>query len=177
MGEEERYYGADKIGTETKFAADALKAFADSFLGGELKPHKREDLSAPPPSDDDDEGEGEGEADEADVVVLSSDSFDEVVRDGTKDVLVEFYAPWCGHCKALAPEYAAAATRLAEHEHVVLAKMDTTENEPPAGFDVSGYPTLLFVGAKEGAKPVPYDGEREADAIVAWVEANALSLK
>jgi len=42
---------------------------------------------------------------------------------------------------------------------------------------VQSYPTLLFVAAEEGAKPVSYDGEREASAIAKWVKANAKSLK
>jgi len=37
------------------------------------------------------------------VVILTDSTFDKIVMDGTKDVLVEFYAPWCGHCKHLAP--------------------------------------------------------------------------
>ena len=55
--------------------------------------------------------------------------------------------------------------------------MDATAHDPPDGFDVSGYPALYFVGAKAGAKPVSYDGEREADAIVEWVKSNAVSLE
>lgn len=45
----------------------------------------------------------------AKVVVASS--FDEIVNDPTKDVLIEFYAPWCGHCKSLAPKYEELATK------------------------------------------------------------------
>lgn len=91
-------------------------------------------------------------------------------------MLVEFYAPWCGHCKALTPEFATAAKALQDEPTLVLAKMDATAHEPPAGFDVQGYPTLLFVPAAEGASPIPYDGERQAGPIAAWVRANAKSL-
>ncbi|CAN0452508.1 unnamed protein product, partial [Scytosiphon promiscuus] len=51
-----------------------------------------------------------------------------------KDVLVEFYAPWCGHCKAPAPKYDDLAAKLEGVDSVVIAKMDSTENE----IDIAG---------------------------------------
>ena len=129
-----------------------------------------DDLASPPPAHDD---EG-AEVDESDVVTLTNDNFDEVVNDASKDVLVEFYAPWCGHCKSLAPEFARAASELASSSpSVVLAKMDATEHDPPKPFEVQGYPTLYYVRAKDGAKPEPYEGEREASAIVTWMKEKA----
>jgi protein disulfide-isomerase-like protein len=58
------------------------------------------------------------------VTVLTPENFDQVVLDPTKDVLVEFYAPWCGHCKQLAPTYDKLATVFKQEPEVVIAKID-----------------------------------------------------
>lgn len=60
-----------------------------------------------------------------------------------KDVLVKFYAPWCGHCKSLAPIWESAASKLAGNPHIVIAKLDATTNEVP-GVNIRGFPTLKF---------------------------------
>jgi len=61
------------------------------------------------------------------VVVLTDDNFDELVY-GSKDIwMVEFYAPWCGHCKKLEPEWSESATKL--KGKVKLGKVDATENK------------------------------------------------
>ncbi len=48
--------------------------------------------------------------------------------DSTKDVLVEYYAPWCGHCKSLAPIYDEVAKKLSNNPNIIIAKMDSTGN-------------------------------------------------
>ncbi|KAI3705464.1 hypothetical protein L1987_75702 [Smallanthus sonchifolius] len=80
--------------------------------------------------------------------------------------MVEFYAPWCGHCKALAPEYAAAATGL-KGEAVVLAKVDAQEESELETYEVQGFPTVLFF--VDGVHK-PCLGQRTKDAIVTWIK-------
>ncbi|KAK9676733.1 hypothetical protein RND81_11G096400 [Saponaria officinalis] len=106
--------------------------------------------------------------DEKDVVVLKERNFTDVVENN-KYVLVEFYAPWCGHCQSLAPEYAAAATQLkADGVDVVLAKIDATEeNEVAHQYDVQGFPTLYFFVDGDHK---PYTGQRTKEAIVTWIK-------
>ncbi|URD91398.1 Thioredoxin [Musa troglodytarum] len=104
--------------------------------------------------------------DETDVVVLGDGNFSEFMGK-QRHVLVEFYVPWCGHCKALAPEYAAAATAL-RGEDVVLAKVDATKaNVLAQKYDLQGYPTVLFFS--DGVHK-DYPGQRNRDAIIAWIK-------
>ena len=98
----------------------------------------------------------EPEVDDKDVVVLKDKNFSDVVKNN-RFVMVEFYAPWCGHCQALAPEYAAAATEL-KGENVILAKVDATEeNELAQEYDIQGFPTVYFF--IDGVHK-PYNGQR-----------------
>ncbi|KAJ9540405.1 hypothetical protein OSB04_026911 [Centaurea solstitialis] len=118
------------------------------------------------PAHDYNEEEDEESVDDKDVVVLVEGNFTEFV-DSNRYVMVEFYAPWCGHCKALAPEYAAAATEL-KGEAVVLAKVDAQEESDLAEtYQVQGFPTVLFF--VDGVHK-PYIGQRTKDAIVSWIK-------
>ncbi|KAL0303090.1 UNVERIFIED_CONTAM: protein disulfide isomerase-like 1-3 [Sesamum radiatum] len=115
---------------------------------------------------DEDGGYTAAEVDETHVVVLEKSNFSDFIAKN-RFVMVEFYAPWCGHCQALAPEYAAAAEELKD-EAVVLAKVDATEEtELSQKFDVQGFPTVYFF--VDGVHK-PYPGQRTKDAIVAWLK-------
>merc|ERR1712223_1661734 len=77
------------------------------------------------------------------VTVLNRDTFAHFVQ--PKDlVMVEFYAPWCGHCKKLEPEYKKAAEVLAK-DNIILAKVDATkEGELAKEHMIQGFPTLTI---------------------------------
>jgi len=104
-------------------------------------------------------------AQEERVVALTKLTFDMHVKEN-KQTLVEFYAPWCGHCKKLAPEFEKAAIALTSNK-IPLAKVDATEEKELASkYGVKGFPTLLWF---DGGKQIDYDGGRTTDTIIEWV--------
>jgi protein disulfide-isomerase A1 len=115
------------------------------------------------------------ESNEGPVTVLVGKTFEQVVMDPTKDVFVEFYAPWCGHCKTLAPKYEKLGEMFDDEENVVIAKVDATENDTPA--DIKGFPTLIFYPANNKAAPLTYSGDRTEQAMAKWIREHASTLK
>jgi len=107
------------------------------------------------------------------VVVLNDDNFDKIVLDSNKDVFVKFYAPWCGHCKKLAPEWEKLGQAFGNEENVVIAKYDADQHKGKGGnYGVTGFPTLIWFpkGNKEGER---FEEGRDLTSLVDFVNTKA----
>jgi len=132
-----------------------IKSFVGDFLEGKLKQHL---MTEEIPEDWDKEG----------VKVLVGKNFHDVAMNPEKDVLVEFYAPWCGHCKQLAPIWDKLGEKYKDHESIVIAKMDSTANELEE-VKVQGFPTIKLF--KKGTNEiVDYNGDRTEDGFSKFLE-------
>eukprot|EP00826_Nyctotherus_ovalis_P017541 TRINITY_DN1516_c0_g3_i3.p1 TRINITY_DN1516_c0_g3~~TRINITY_DN1516_c0_g3_i3.p1 ORF type:complete len:471 (-),score=189.02 TRINITY_DN1516_c0_g3_i3:60-1472(-) len=103
----------------------------------------------------------------ADVFILTDDNFDQTINQG-KPVMVKFFAPWCGHCKEMAPEYIKLAEEVEKSgENFIIAELDATvHSKAAAKYEVKGYPTLkLFM---DGV-PVKYEGERRMENMLSFI--------
>ncbi|GLT47125.1 hypothetical protein SLA2020_208420 [Shorea laevis] len=105
------------------------------------------------------------------VKVVVADSLNDMVFNSGKNVLLEFYAPWCGHCKKLAPILDEVAVHYEKEADVVIAKFDATANDiTKDSFDVKGFPTVYFKSAS--GKILPYEGNRTKEDIIDFIEKN-----
>ena len=138
---------------------DAIKAFVDDFVAGKIEPSVK---SEPIP-----------ETQEGPVTVVVAKTYNDIILDDTKDVLIEFYAPWCGHCKSLAPKYEDLAALYGASEFkdkVVIAKLDGTANDVPD--QIQGFPTIKLYAAGAKDAPITYSGPREVADLISFIAEN-----
>jgi len=109
------------------------------------------------------------------VFTLVGQQFEEVVFDDSKDVFIEFYATWCGHCKRLKPTWDSLGDHFANvKDQIIIAKLEAQENDLPNSvpFRIAGFPTLKFKAA--GSRDfIDYDGDRALESMIAFVEEHA----
>jgi len=142
-----------------EITTETVKAHCQGILDGTVQPSIK---SEEPP------------ATQGPVVVVTGKTFNEIVMQ-PKDVFVEFYASWCGHCKKLAPIYEELGDLMASNDDIIIAKMNVPENDLPAGSTISieGFPTLMLVDANN--KIIEYNGDRDLDGFVDFLKTNAVA--
>ncbi|KIX11352.1 thioredoxin family protein [Dethiosulfatarculus sandiegensis] len=106
---------------------------------------------------------------DAKPVELDEGGFERHKTKETLPFLVDFYAPWCGHCRQMSPNFDKAAETMAPD--IRFAKVSTEAAQALAGkLGIKSIPTLvLFKGGKELARN---SGVMDPDAIVKWVKGN-----
>jgi len=142
-----------------EFNLDTLSEFLNGYLSGTVKEFKKSEKTPDP-------------ATKNGLTTLVGNNIEEILNDPTKDVLVKFYAPWCGHCKTLAPIWDSVAEANKDNDKLVIAKMDATANWYPSEIDIKGYPTLLLFKAGD-KKPTKCEASRTQEGIQSWLEENA----
>jgi len=148
-------------GKNTAAEVEAVKTMVEKYFAGELeKTLKSEDIPA--------------DWDKQPVKVLVGKNFADVAMDKSKDVFVEFYAPWCGHCKSLAPVWDKLGEEFEKDDSVVIAKMDATANEAD-GVNVKSFPTLKL-WKKDTNKLVDYSGARDFETLAHFVRTGEMKL-
>lgn len=149
-----------KYNLEGAVTKESILAFVKDWLDGKLvQKLKSEDVSVT----NDNKGA---------VLPLVGLNFAEYVYNKNKHVLVEFYAPWCGHCKKLQPVYDELAEKLkTTNPDIVIAKVDSTANDVE-GQDIQGFPTLKLYTKTDKVNAVDFDGERDLAGLVDFLQKN-----
>lgn len=155
-----KIFGADKRKPEDYNGGRTAKDIVEGALKA-VKAKVKAKLGLGGGSSDSDDDEGK------DVIELTDSNFEELVIKSDEMWLVEFFAPWCGHCKNLAPHWSKAASQL--KGKVKLGALDATVHQAKSSqYGVNGYPTIKFFAPGAKDSPTDYDGGRTANDIVNW---------
>ncbi|XP_066441101.1 protein disulfide-isomerase A4 isoform X1 [Eleutherodactylus coqui] len=148
-----------------EFDSDSLREFVQDFKKGKLIPVLK---SQPVPKNN-----------KGPVKLVVGKTFEEIVMDKNSDVLIEFYAPWCGHCKALEPVYNDLGKKYRSAQDLVIAKMDATVNDIPVDrYKVEGFPTIYFAPKNRKYNPIQFQGQdRDLEGFSRFIEEHRAKSK
>ncbi|XP_051954192.1 protein disulfide-isomerase A6-like [Xyrauchen texanus] len=163
-----KIFGANKHKPEEYQGGRSSQAIVDAALNA-LRSLVKDRLSGKSRgSDYGRQSGGSSTGNKKDVVELTDDNFDRNVLDSDNVWMVEFFAPWCGHCKNLEPEWTAAATEVNEQTKgkVKLGAVDATVHQGLASrYGIRGFPTIKIF--RKGEEPEDYQGGRTRSDIIA----------
>jgi len=143
----------------TPMTAESMTKWIDDLLAGSVKWQPK---SEPVPEQD------------GPVFVAVGSTIEELVNQADKDVFIELYAPWCGHCKSLAPVWKELAEKVKGVSSVVIANCNADDNDVAHVWSVSGFPTIvLFPSGSSSKKGIAYQGARDVESMFAWLQDNA----
>eukprot|EP00826_Nyctotherus_ovalis_P039438 TRINITY_DN3795_c0_g1_i1.p1 TRINITY_DN3795_c0_g1~~TRINITY_DN3795_c0_g1_i1.p1 ORF type:complete len:489 (-),score=160.67 TRINITY_DN3795_c0_g1_i1:133-1599(-) len=138
--------------------ADAIKQFINDWKAGKVERFMK---SEPEPKDNN-----------GPVYTVVGKTFKRDILDNDDDIMLMFYAPWCGHCKKFEPIYEDLAKSLGGNKKLKLMKMDGTKNDVK-GHIIEGFPTIKFFPGKSKDQPIPYEGDRTAADVSKFIKEKA----
>eukprot|EP00658_Telonema_sp_P-2_P058966 TRINITY_DN475_c0_g1_i13.p1 TRINITY_DN475_c0_g1~~TRINITY_DN475_c0_g1_i13.p1 ORF type:complete len:360 (+),score=56.16 TRINITY_DN475_c0_g1_i13:654-1733(+) len=142
--------------TQPQITGEAIQQFLENYSKGKVPQILRSEAVPPP--------QAQGE-----VRKIVQESFASEVEENELDVLVEFYAPWCEHCKELKPKYEQLASNLKDVSTLVIGKVDAEQNELPQ-VKIEGFPTIKLWPAGQKENPVNFEGERTLDGLSSFLK-------
>jgi len=143
-----------------EYTTENVKTWLNDFVAGKLTRFLK---SEPVPTEQNEP-----------VRIIVGNSVASEVLNSSNDVFILFYAPWCGHCQKMKPDWEKLATKYKSVEGLTIAKIDATANdvEDPR-FNVSGFPTIFYMsGEGENRTVKTYDGDRDYKAFSEYILKN-----
>lgn len=164
-------YGIDQQENPNGPSTEQIEELVEDFAAGKATPIIK---SEPLPSKE--------EQDASPVSLLVTHNHDDLVKDTSKDVIVEYYAHWCGHCKRLAPIWDELGQLFKDNnqsDKVVVAKIDHSKNDVETAIPIEGYPTIFLYPANGEIdeatglrKPIVYSGARDLESFIDFIKTS-----
>jgi protein disulfide isomerase len=136
-----------------------LEQFAEGVVNGSLIPYIK---SAPRPENNNEP-----------VKIVVGNTFEEIVNDATKDVLIYFHSPWCGECLEIDKKLVKLAKKLKDDKNIVIASMDATTNDAPKQYIIKGFPSIFIATKASKMTPKVFEGKYEVDELLAFIAQQA----